>query len=135
MLVANDPLAIDHEGFGNAAGAERKLKLGNGIEDGVDVGPLVNAETRDKVAEFVEDAVRKGATLELGGKGALIVLDDADVEEADISGRFEGELIARGRLVVRAGGRVQGKIRYGRIVIEQGGEISGDMQTLDDEGA
>ncbi|MAO54496.1 MAG: cell shape determination protein CcmA [Rhodospirillaceae bacterium] len=60
---------------------------------------------------------------------------NADVEEADISGRFEGELIARGRLVVRAGGRVQGKIRYGRIVIEQGGEISGDMQTLDDEGA
>ncbi|SDU17930.1 NAD-dependent succinate-semialdehyde dehydrogenase [Stappia sp. ES.058] len=44
-----------------------KLKLGNGIEDGVDVGPLVNAETRDKVAEFVEDAVRKGAVIELGG--------------------------------------------------------------------
>jgi len=58
---------------------------------------------------------------------------NADVEEADISGRFEGELIARGRLVVRAGGRVQGKIRYGRIVIEQGGEIAGDMQTLDKE--
>ncbi|WP_029057437.1 NAD-dependent succinate-semialdehyde dehydrogenase [Stappia stellulata] len=48
--------------------AMRKLKLGNGIEDGVDVGPLVNAETRDKVAEFVEDAVKKGAKIELGGK-------------------------------------------------------------------
>jgi len=55
----------------------------------------------------------------------------ADVEEADISGRFEGELIARDRLVVRAGGRINGTIRYGRIVIESGGEISGDMQTLD----
>ncbi|NQV99050.1 MAG: polymer-forming cytoskeletal protein [Rhodospirillales bacterium] len=55
----------------------------------------------------------------------------ADVEEADISGRFEGELIARDRLVVRAGGRISGTIRYGRIVIESGGEISGDMQTLD----
>lgn len=54
----------------------------------------------------------------------------ADVEEADISGRFEGELIARNRLVVRAGGRVNGTIRYGRIVIESGGEISGDMQAL-----
>jgi succinate-semialdehyde dehydrogenase/glutarate-semialdehyde dehydrogenase len=32
------------------------LKVGNGLEDGVDVGPLVNADTRDKVAEFVEDA-------------------------------------------------------------------------------
>ena len=56
---------------------------------------------------------------------------NADVEEADISGQFEGELIARDRLVVRAGGRISGTIRYGRIVIESGGEISGDMQTLD----
>ncbi|MEM9475820.1 MAG: NAD-dependent succinate-semialdehyde dehydrogenase [Pseudomonadota bacterium] len=43
------------------------LKMGNGIEDGIDVGPLVNAETRDKVEFFVRDAVDKGATLELGG--------------------------------------------------------------------
>ena len=55
----------------------------------------------------------------------------ADVEEADVSGRYEGELIVRDRLVVRAGGRISGTIRYGRIVIESGGEISGDMQTLD----
>ncbi len=54
----------------------------------------------------------------------------ANVEEADISGRYEGELIARDRLIVRAGGRISGAIRYGRIVIESGGEISGDMQTL-----
>ena len=43
------------------------LKMGNGIEDGVDVGPLVNAATRDKVAHFVTDAVEKGAELRLGG--------------------------------------------------------------------
>jgi succinate-semialdehyde dehydrogenase/glutarate-semialdehyde dehydrogenase len=43
------------------------LKMGDGLEDGIDVGPLVNADTRDKVAAFVEDAVAKGAKLELGG--------------------------------------------------------------------
>lgn len=43
------------------------LKVGNGLDDGVDIGPLVNAETRDKVAHFVEDAVNKGAELRLGG--------------------------------------------------------------------
>ncbi|WP_108663587.1 NAD-dependent succinate-semialdehyde dehydrogenase [Acuticoccus kandeliae] len=50
--------------------AERmaKLKMGNGLEDGIDVGPLVNAETRDKVAHFVDDAVSKGAKLRLGGQ-------------------------------------------------------------------
>ena len=48
--------------------AMAKLKVGDGTEDGVDVGPLVNADTRDKVAHFVEDAVAKGAKLHLGGK-------------------------------------------------------------------
>ena len=43
------------------------LKMGNGLDDDVDVGPLVNAQTRDKVAAFVEDAVAKGAELRLGG--------------------------------------------------------------------
>lgn len=43
------------------------LKVGNGIEAGVDVGPLVNAETRDTVAAFVDDAVSKGAKLHCGG--------------------------------------------------------------------
>ncbi len=43
------------------------LKTGNGLEDGVDVGPLINAKSRDKVAAFVEDAVAKGAELRLGG--------------------------------------------------------------------
>jgi len=55
----------------------------------------------------------------------------AEVQEADISGRFEGDLIAHERLIVRAGGRITGTIRYGNIVIESGGAISGDMQTID----
>lgn len=55
---------------------------------------------------------------------------NAEVDEADISGRYEGELIAREKLTVRAEGRISGSIRYGRIIIESGGEISGDMQSL-----
>ncbi|MBO0347424.1 NAD-dependent succinate-semialdehyde dehydrogenase [Roseibium sp. CAU 1637] len=45
-----------------------KLKVGDGLDPSVDVGPLVNADTRDKVTAFVEDAVSKGAKVELGGK-------------------------------------------------------------------
>lgn len=48
--------------------AMSKLKVGNGLDSDVDVGPLVNADTRDKVAAFVDDAVFKGAKLLLGGK-------------------------------------------------------------------
>ena len=43
------------------------LTLGNGLEDGVDVGPLVDADQRDTVAELVDDAVAKGATVLTGG--------------------------------------------------------------------
>ena len=43
------------------------LKVGDGSDASVDVGPLVNADTRDKVAEFVADAVAKGARVECGG--------------------------------------------------------------------
>ena len=43
------------------------LKIGNGLEAGIDVGPLVNADTRNKVDAFVQDAVAKGAKVELGG--------------------------------------------------------------------
>jgi succinate-semialdehyde dehydrogenase/glutarate-semialdehyde dehydrogenase len=43
------------------------LKVGDGTDPSVDVGPLVNAETRNKVAAFVADAVAKGAKIECGG--------------------------------------------------------------------
>jgi len=43
------------------------LKVGDGTDPSVDVGPLVNAETRDKVAAFVADAVARGAKVECGG--------------------------------------------------------------------
>ena len=47
--------------------AMAELKIGNGLEAGIDVGPLVNSDTRNKVDAFVQDAVAKGAKVELGG--------------------------------------------------------------------
>ena len=44
------------------------MKVGRGTEDGVDVGPLIDSDQRDKVAELVEDAVGKGAEAVVGGK-------------------------------------------------------------------
>ncbi|HEY4405938.1 MAG TPA: NAD-dependent succinate-semialdehyde dehydrogenase, partial [Xanthobacteraceae bacterium] len=46
----------------------RALKMGNGLDDGVAVGPLVNAEARQKVTELVADAVGKGAKILTGGQ-------------------------------------------------------------------
>ena len=44
------------------------LKVGNGLDDGVAVGPLVNADAKKKVMELVDDAVGKGAKILTGGK-------------------------------------------------------------------
>jgi succinate-semialdehyde dehydrogenase/glutarate-semialdehyde dehydrogenase len=44
------------------------LKVGNGLDDGVMVGPLVNADARKKVVELVDDAVGRGAKVLTGGK-------------------------------------------------------------------
>lgn len=43
------------------------LTVGRGTEDGVDVGPLVDADQQGKVAELVQDAVSRGATVLTGG--------------------------------------------------------------------
>jgi succinate-semialdehyde dehydrogenase/glutarate-semialdehyde dehydrogenase len=44
------------------------LKIGNGLDDGVTVGPLVNASTLKKVASLVDDAVARGAKVLTGGR-------------------------------------------------------------------
>lgn len=46
----------------------RALKVGDGLEDGVDIGPLINEEGVVKAEEHIEDAVRRGARLLYGGK-------------------------------------------------------------------
>ncbi len=50
------------------ADAVAALKVGNGVEDGVTTGPLINSAAVDKVQEHIEDAVSKGATIVSGGK-------------------------------------------------------------------
>ena len=52
----------------------------------------------------------------------------ASIEDAEIRGRFEGNLVVRKRLLIKSSGRVSGTIRYGQIEIECGGQISGDIQ-------
>ena len=43
------------------------LKLGNGADEGVNVGPLINEGAANDVLEFIEDAVAKGASVAAGG--------------------------------------------------------------------
>ena len=50
------------------AAAIRELNVGNGLEEGVSQGPLINAAAIDKVKAHVADAVARGGRIVLGGK-------------------------------------------------------------------
>ncbi|WP_079524991.1 MULTISPECIES: NAD-dependent succinate-semialdehyde dehydrogenase [Halobacillus] len=46
-----------------------KLNVGNGFEDDIDVGPLINKEGFEKAGRHVKDAQEKGARVTTGGEG------------------------------------------------------------------
>ncbi|MXS20777.1 NADP-dependent succinate-semialdehyde dehydrogenase [Pseudomonas oryzihabitans] len=48
--------------------AVAKLKVGNGLEEGVTIGPLIDAKAAAKVKEHIDDAVSQGAKVIAGGK-------------------------------------------------------------------
>ncbi len=59
--------AVAEEFAGKLAEKMGAMKVGRGTEDGVEVGPLINEEQREKVDELVRDAVTKGARAIVGG--------------------------------------------------------------------
>ena len=53
---------------GKLQAAVAALRVGNGMETGVTQGPMINAAAVDKVEEHIEDALRRGARVVVGGK-------------------------------------------------------------------
>jgi cytoskeletal protein CcmA (bactofilin family) len=102
----------------------KKLIVGGGI--------TLNGEIRTcdtlVVEGRVEAVLQECKNIEIMAPGEF--KGAAEVDVADISGRFDGDLTARQRLIVRAGGRVLGKIRYGQLEIERGGVLSGEVEVL-----
>jgi cytoskeletal protein CcmA (bactofilin family) len=127
----NEPAArrVDLSGTPSARGnpeteATRKLVVGREIS--------LNGEisTCDYlvVEGTVEARVREGRRIEIAETG--LFKGTVEIDEADIAGRFEGDIVARGRLRVRATGSITGKVQYGELEIEAGGRIDGTLASL-----
>lgn len=58
-----------NEKFSQAA---KQLKIGNGLDDGTDVGPMIDLHAIDKVKEQIDDAVKKGGKVLMGGNRASL---------------------------------------------------------------
>ena len=56
---------------------------------------------------------------------------NAEVEEAHISGSFDGELTVTGVLYVYETGEIKGKINYANLVVEKGGVLKGTLKNID----
>lgn len=110
------------------AGKRRILTVGNDI--------LLKGEiaTCDRlVIEGAVDAkLNEVHTVEIAQTGSF--KGSAEIEDAEISGLFEGDLVVRNRLIIYSTGKVRGKITYGEIEIERGGELTGEIKTVKSAG-
>jgi succinate-semialdehyde dehydrogenase / glutarate-semialdehyde dehydrogenase len=48
--------------------AVKAMKVGNGLEEGVEIGPLINVKGMEKVEQHIADATAKGGRIAVGGK-------------------------------------------------------------------
>jgi alpha-ketoglutaric semialdehyde dehydrogenase len=58
---------IHDEVVGRIVEQSKKLKLGDGLKDGIDIGPLVNPKQLARVLRYIELGKKEGATMLCGG--------------------------------------------------------------------
>ena len=103
---------------------DRTLIVGKGL--------VVTGEIKDCDCLVVEGEVSAEISCkELKIAAGGLFAGTAAVNNAEVIGRFEGELKVTERLVVRASGSVSGELRYQQIEIERGGQISGRIEAGD----
>ncbi len=76
----------------------------------------------------VEAVLSDSRAIEVSATG--VFKGKAQIESAEISGVFEGELVTTDKLIIHSTGRVYGNIRYGQIEIARGGIIAGQIDVL-----
>ena len=111
-----------------APSIETEKKVDERKESKLVVGPdikLKGVEISDCDTLVVEgrvDATLDARILEIAENG--VFQGTIAVDQAEIRGRFEGEITVRKQLVIQGTGKVSGKIRYAKIKVEEGAELS-----------
>ena len=102
--------------------AEKKLIVGKGLSL---AGEITSCDVL-VVEGKVEAKLTEGKLLEITEAGQF--RGSVEIENADIAGRYDGQLVVHGRLTVRSTGRISGMVKYGELEVSAGGQIIGEMQ-------
>ncbi|MDR3451092.1 MAG: polymer-forming cytoskeletal protein [Alphaproteobacteria bacterium] len=100
----------------------RKLIVGDGLSLS---GEITSCDIL-VVAGKVEAKLTDGKLLEINESGQF--RGSVEIENADIAGRYDGQLVVHGRLTVRSTGRISGMVKYGELEVNAGGQIIGELQ-------
>lgn len=113
--------AMPDRGLG---GEERKLTVGKGLSLSGEITACDVLVVEGKVEAKLSD----GKLLEITESGQF--RGSVEIENADIAGRYDGDLTVHGRLTIRGTGRVSGMVKYGELEVNAGGQIIGEMQVV-----
>jgi cytoskeletal protein CcmA (bactofilin family) len=102
------------------------------VGEGIRLSGEISSCHRLVVEGEVEVTLNDTLALEITANGRFT--GGCEVEEADISGIYEGDLTVRKRLFVRSSGKLTGTVRYGELELERGGQIAGNISVLSTEG-
>ena len=117
------PIAQDHKKIDERK--ESKLVVGPDIKlKGVEISDCDTLVVEGRVEATLDSRI-----LEISEHG--VFQGTIAVDQAEIRGRFEGEITVRKQLVILGTGKVSGKIRYAKIKVEEGAELAGDVAMLD----
>jgi cytoskeletal protein CcmA (bactofilin family) len=102
----------------------RKLIVGRDITLSGEIAACDHLIVEGTVEASVKDCHR----LEVAEAG--LFRGAVEINEAEIAGRFEGQLNVQGRLSVRSTGRIEGKVQYGELAVDAGGTLDGEIRGI-----
>ncbi len=128
----NAPVSQQSSAFSaqsSAADDARKLIIGEGITMSGEI------ESCDHlIVEGTIEASLKGANLlDVTETGSYF--GTVEIEEANIAGRFEGDITVRGRLTIQSTGVIIGSVSYKELAIEAGATLDGSVSPIGSQNA
>lgn len=109
---------------GEETSEERRLVIGKGIT----VSGEIESCDYLLVEGTIEAALKGAQTLEISESGTFF--GTVEIEEATVSGRFEGDITVNGRLTVSSTGTITGSIAYRELDVQAGAMIDGKLTPI-----